>query len=163
MRRCAGLLLLVGCADGDPADTGDAPAVAGCDPGAEPTLVLGTGDVAFEPVIDHVELVHGPQGGYHVYLGFEATHLDTSEFALAFVEGTIGGEVVARTQPYLDLRCNPETGTQQSWGTLLIYPLTPAELDGQETVITATVTDVTDREVSATLTTTIDDPMLETP
>lgn len=107
-----------------------------------------------------MELVHGPQGGFHVYIGLEATHLDTSDYALGLLEGTIGGEVVARAQPYLDLRCNPATGTQQSWGTLLIYPLQPPELDGQETTITATVTDVAGVEVSATLTTVIEDPTL---
>ena len=76
------------------------------------------------------------------------------------MEGTIGGEIVARTQPYLDFRCNPDTDTQQTWGTLLIYPLTPEELDGQETVITATVTDIAGTEIAATLETTIEDPLL---
>jgi len=132
----------------------------GCAVGGTPSLSIGTGETAFSPLGDTLELVHGPQGGYHILIGFEATHLETSAFAIGLVEGTIGGAVVARTAPYLDFRCNPETGTQQSWGTLLIYPLLPEELDNQETHLTATVTDAAGVEVSAERTTVIDDPLL---
>ncbi len=163
MRRYAGLLVLAACTDAEPGETGDGAGADDCAPGPDRTLVIGTGEAAFAPVTDQVELVHGPQGGYHVYVGFDATQLDTSGFALGRIEGTIGGETIAITQPYLDFRCNPATGTLQTWGTILIYPLTPEELDGQETVITASITDIAENVVTATLTTTIEDPTLETP
>ncbi len=163
--RLAGLALVggaVACSGGDGADDAATDAVDGdgCAVGGAPTLTIGTGETAYAALGDTLELVHGPQGGYHVLIGFEATHLDTSAFAIGLVEGTIGGEIVARTAPYLDFRCNPETGTLQSWGTLLIYPLLPEELDNEETHLTATVTDAAGLEVVAERTTVIDDPLL---
>lgn len=46
----------------DAATPGDAPIV-------DPSLDLGTGQSAWEPIADGdpVELIHGPQGGYHVF------------------------------------------------------------------------------------------------
>jgi hypothetical protein len=57
-------MLLVGCppTSGDP-DTGAIEGDAG-----PPSLEIGTGEAAFEPVSEggELELVHGPQDGYHV-------------------------------------------------------------------------------------------------
>jgi hypothetical protein len=152
-------IIAVGCGQGGGDRSGE-PAVDGCELGGAPTLVVGTGDVGFEPVGDTVELVHGPQGGFHVYVGLEATHIDNSEFVAGVLTGTIGGVVVTTERPFVDFRCNPDTHTLQSWGTLLIYPLQPEELDQQETTITADIMPG-DLEVSASLTTVIVDPILE--
>src|SRR5689334_1921019 len=71
-------IAVAGC--GDPPAEDTAAPDDGCALAGEPTLVIGTGESAFEPVEDSVELVHGPQGGYHVYVALEATHIDNSEF-----------------------------------------------------------------------------------
>lgn len=159
-------ITLLACTDGVAVDSA-ASVADGCVPGPSPTLVIGTGDQAFEPMPAEVELIHGPQGGYHVFVSFEAQHLDGGAVVGSEVEGTIGGVIVATTAPWLELRCNPDTLTQQAWGTLLIYSdgqvgaLTPEEIDGQPTDITATLTDATGNSATGTARTIIVDPLVE--
>jgi hypothetical protein len=151
-------LTLVGCGDdgGGAAGTGD-----GCEPGSAPSVDIGTGEQAYEPMPAEVELVHGPQGGYHVVVAFDASHLDASGVIEGVVEGTIDGEVVAVSEPFFELACNPDTQTLQAWGQLLIYPLTPLELDGQPTTITARLTDVGGAAAEGSVQTTIVDPLVD--
>src|SRR5687767_12105342 len=137
---------LLACGGGD---DGGGETADGCLPGPDPTLEIGTGVQAFEPMPSEVELVHGPQGGYHVVVSFDAAYLDSSGVIAATVEGTIEDEVVAVSEPFLELRCNPDTGTLQAWNILLIYPLTPAELDNQPTTISASLTDEAGGSASA--------------
>lgn len=74
-RRCAlfALLTLLGCGTGATPDGGlasDVPSFDGSvDVGGE-VLVLGTGQTQWEslnPSGNRMELIHGPQGGYHVF------------------------------------------------------------------------------------------------
>ena len=140
-----------------------------CLPGPSPTLEIGTGDQGYLPMPDPLEVVHGPQGGYHVVLAFEATYLDASAVVAGAVTGTLGGEVVATSQPYLELRCDPDTQTLVAWGTLLIYSngniaagdLSPEELDGEPTTIVATLTDSAGAAASGSADTTLFDPLVE--
>jgi hypothetical protein len=160
------LWIALSACSGDDADTGGTTSVGGCETGADPTLVIGTGEQAYEPMRAEVGLVHGPQGGYHVLIAFEATHLADGLIG-GQLSGTLDGEVVATSAPWLELRCNPDTDTQQVWGQLLIYSnggledLQPEDLDGQPTTIKATLTDVDGTAVSASVDTVIVDPLVE--
>ena len=134
-----------------------------CAAGDTPELEIGTGEVAFEPLDDDpvMELIHGPQGGYHVLVGLSARFLSIEGTVTGTIEGSIGGEVLARAAPYLELRCNGAEGASQSWGTRLIWDSTPEALNGQEAEISATLTDALGNSASANTTALIWDPTLE--
>lgn len=143
------------------------PPEGACAPGDAPVLQLGTGVEVFEPLDDgaEVELVHGPQGGFHVVVSFRATHLDTrSGRRLAGrVTGRIDGELVADTTPNLEFRCQPDASSQDALGGLLVFASTPEALDGQTVDIHAEVTDEAGTTTTADLTALIHDPLLESP
>jgi hypothetical protein len=63
------LLLLVGCASPGPA-----------------SVALGTGWASFEPLADgqDLELVYGPQGGWHIDLSLRTTGLDADATAITY-------------------------------------------------------------------------------
>ncbi len=133
-----------------------------CAAGREPTLTIGTGETAFEAVSsgDGLELVHGPQGGYHTYIGLAATFLDPSATWLTVITGTLSGEVLAQSDPLLTMRCNGAAGQLQSWGTLLIWDAQPADLDDQPITVAAEITDAAGTTVSTTIELAIDDPTI---
>ncbi len=137
-----------------------------CEPGPAPTLVVGKGDAAFTPLeaTDPVlELVHGPQGGYHVVLGLEATEIDASQPVSVHLQGEMDGELVAETWPVASFRCNDDAGALQAWDLLLIMVdgIEPVDVHGGWLDITATVTDVAGASVSGTAGATVLDPELE--
>lgn len=105
--------------------------------------------------------MHGPQGGFHIVLALEATHLAADDTLTAVLTGTIQGEVRAESYPYVDFRCNHATDTQQVFNLLLIYDAQPEELDGQLTHVTAELTDGDGVAVSAEADVTIEDPTLD--
>ena len=155
------LLLLLACSKpAPPADSGLAPADP-CEPGPDPELVIGVGEAGYEPLIegDPVELVHGPQGGYHVVLALAARSLDASDKWTLLMSGTVDGELWGQTAPYADPRCNAEEGRQEAWNLLLIWDegITPEELDGRYAEIEVQVTDAAGTVITATSALTIDD------
>jgi len=142
---------------------GGTPQEQGCKPGEDPTLSVGLGLDAYTPISngEEVPFVYGAQGGYHVELGLEATHLDAAEFVSGSFEGRIGGQVIATAKPWLSFRCDPETNTLQSWGTLLIFDADPADLHQVDAEIDAEVTDNTGTTVAASVTLHLVDPLVE--
>jgi hypothetical protein len=153
------LLLLVACSPGG-GPLFDDP----CDPGGDPTLEIGTGAYEYEDLEPDgtVELVHGPQGGYHVLVGLAATNIDVEGgTASGVLTGTIGGEMLAESSPWLGFRCNAAAGELQTWGTFLIYDAQPEDLDGKTTTIDAEVTDLAGDVVTASIDVVIEDPLLE--
>jgi hypothetical protein len=146
----------------------------GCVAGDAPTLDVGAGASEYTALDDGdtVELVHGAQGGFHVVIALDGQFLDVAEGSRVpgQITATIDGVETALTSPYLDFRCNPDTGTVQSFGTLLIFTpteaqlqgLTPPEfLDGKTAEIHAEVTDRDGRVVTADRTVVIHDALLE--
>lgn len=133
-----------------------------CLPGDEPTLAIGTGEYAYEPLPDdrRLELIHGPQGGYHVIISLEATFIDASSTTEAELSGTIDGVELAHTLPFLTFRCDRVNGAQYAWGSLLIWDAQPEDLHGREATVNATVRDAAGAEVSAESTIVIWDPAL---
>ena len=109
-------------------------AADGCALGPEPALTIGAGEVGYEELPDGpVELIHGPQGGYHVVLALDAVHFPLDEQLTAVLSGTVAGEEIAHTEPFVTLRCNPASGTQQAWNLFLILDtdLGPEAAHGQ--------------------------------
>jgi hypothetical protein len=135
-----------------------------CEVGAPPSLSIGTGEFSFEELdaIDpELELVHGPQGGFHVVIGLSAQHLDASAKLVAEMTGTVNGLELARTSPYLTFRCNGAAGAQQSWGSLLIFDAMPEDLDDQQVEVAVQLTDQSGQTVSASTAARICDPTLD--
>lgn len=135
-----------------------------CLPGDEPTLEIGTGEnryTSLDDVDDVLDIVHGPQGGYHVVIALEASYLDASDLMLGQLTGTIGGEEKASSAPWIQMRCNPNRDMLQSWNHLLIWDVEdPAEIDGERATISATVTDSLGATVSAEAEADLYDPEL---
>lgn len=149
--------LLLACADEPP--PGDP-----CLPGEAPTLRLGTGELAYEALPEQgasLEIIHGPQGGVHVLIGLAAAYADASDLWTAHLTGRIDRAVAAEAFPYLEARCNGAAGELQTWGTLLVWELSPEALDGATAEIDATVTDAAGTTLSASITATLFDPTLE--
>ena len=146
-------LLLVGCGAGDP--QGD------CALSDDPTLEIGAGATTFETLQDGdpIELVHGPQGGYHLEIALRGFGIDGSDLVAGSMSGTIGGQGLASSKPWLDFRCNAETGTLDALGTNLIYDAQPADLDGQTTEVLISITDASGTVVEDTATLLIEDPL----
>lgn len=146
----------------------------GCLPGDSPTLDVGEGAASFEPRADGdpVELVHGAQGGFHVVIALDGQFLDVSEDsrAPAVLTATIDAVPTAVSNTYLVFRCNPDTGTLQSFGTVLVFTPTedqlqgvpaPEFLNGKSAQIHAEVTDRAGHVAIADRTVLIHDPLLE--
>jgi len=146
------LLFAVGC--GPTSEDGPA-----CEPGDAPTLDIGDGVEAFNALEegDTIELVYGAQGGHHIEIGLEATYIDADDLLAGTITGTIGGEVLATTAPWLDFRCNGGESLQ-SWGTRLVFDVPPEDVHDVDVVVDAEVTDVAGTVVTASKTMHIMDP-----
>ncbi len=125
-----------------------------CTPdGDPPTLALGTGERAFEPLDGDppsLDIVMGPQGGYHVIIGLEATRMNARELMIAELAASLDDAEVGVTRPWVQMRCNPRTKTLQAWNHFLIFETeAPETLGGEVVRISATLTDQDGRSVSA--------------
>ncbi len=141
--------------DGDPGDP--------CTPGDAPTLVIGTGEVAYAPLADGetIELVRGPQGGVHTLIALHAEDIDASEEVLGKLEGYLDGEPLASSSPYLNMRCNSAAGGLQVWNLFLVWDAAPEALHQQPIVIEAEVVDLDGVKVTASKEAIIHDPLLD--
>jgi hypothetical protein len=123
-----------------------------CAPDDDPVVEIGWGEEAFEPLDaddPRMEIIHGDQDGYHVPIALDGTGLDRSELLGSHLQGWIDGVLRGDTQPWVRMRCNPDTRTLQSWNSRLIWTLGPEELDGKLAHITVLVRDVEGREATA--------------
>lgn len=152
------VLLACGAPSGDSAADGD-----GCDEAPEPTLHIGTGELSYQALEgdgDPIELVHGPQGGFHVVLALEAVGADASDEWVADMRGYLDDAERAHAAPYVAMRCNPQTDTLQAWGFLLVWDAEPEELDGQLVHIEVDTEDSRGVPLSAAAEFTIEDPLV---
>lgn len=119
-----------------------------CKPGPEPTLELGTGELAFAPLSpDPVALVAGVQGGFHVDLAIRATYLEGRELMAGRAVGELDGVVVADGRPWFNLQCTDDV--QEATGLRLIADVAPEELAGRTLDVSIEVTDSRGVTVSA--------------
>lgn len=156
-RRLLAALLpaLVACGDdGDPPPLPDVPdcgpdgKVADAVSNGDCEVQLGTGEEAFGPLAggEELPLIHGPQGGVHVWGAFRLRggpreHVHYVDFVLE----TPGGKRLARTPycPYLQ-GSDVVDGWLTEWGhtVVLVPPFDPADLDGTDAVLRVTVDDL---------------------
>jgi hypothetical protein len=155
------MLLLLACATDEP--WGDTAAASGCEAAEDPSLSIGKGELSYVDMSegDTIELVHGPQGGFHVVVALEASHLDSSDTWQAELRGFLAAELRATSTPYVEMRCNPDTGTLQAWGFLLIWDALPEDLDRQVVRIEADVVDAAGTSISSATDVIICDPTLD--
>lgn len=134
---------------------------------ARADVTIGTGEQDYVPLADEDptwDLVHGPQGGWHVLIGLEAAGLDATEIVVGDMVGRLGDTVVARNDAtWLTFRCDAETRTLQSWNTFLILDVEDhCPLHGQALAVEVEVQDVRGRTASDAVTATIVDPEQDT-
>ena len=135
-----------------------------CSGEGTPTVEFGTGASEYQSlrsVDQSYELVHGPQGSFHLVLGFSATHLDATSLILADVQAVgSDGTRVADSSLWLDMRCRAGVGLQ-SWGSFLVVDGRPEDLHGIEVVLRAELEDAQGTLVSAETVAMIYDPQFE--
>jgi hypothetical protein len=104
----------------------------GCLPGeGEAELVIGKGLHEYQDIDDggrSSELIHGPQGGFHIDLALQARHLDASDAWSATLVGSLDDEVMATARPYLWATCETEADALRAWGVRLIWNAVPEQL-----------------------------------
>lgn len=155
------LLLLFACAGGD--DSSSTVTPSGCEPGPNPALHLGKGELSYSAMEADggtIELVHGPQGGFHTVIALEAVEADASAEWTVQIRGYLADVERATTTPYVTMQCNNQTGTLQAWGFLLIWDAQPEELDGEQVHIEADGQDAAGAALSAAVDVVIEDPLI---
>lgn len=135
-----------------------------CTDDLAPVLHIGTGEDEFIPLTGDppdIELVHGPQGGYHLVMAFQTKNLDSVHFITARMRGLVDGEVLAETERWQDFDCNRKTNLLEASNAYLIYDALPEELVGKLTTIEATLTDIDGLTASTTIVLRIVDEITE--
>ncbi len=151
------ILLPLAC-NGD--DTGPADP---CSAGPSPEIEVGKGELAYSPMDEGgetIELIHGPQGGYHITIAARTKYLSAEGFLTGHLEGTVDGVVVGETWPYVDLRCNEAEGSQDGVGLLLVFDREPEELADRWVTVELELTDLEGTVVTGTADVEIFDPNL---
>ena len=117
-----------------------------CKSGGEPFLEIGQGDTLFatlEPEGTVMDLVYGPQGGYHLTMALRGGYFDATSFMGVTLIGSIEGENQAETNHWLNMECGSDKAYLEATNTLLIFNdgLTPEALQGKEVEVEATLVD----------------------
>jgi len=181
-------LLFAGCSGGSGSadagrDAGGSDAAMASDTGAPdasppgdagragPRIEIGTGTEAFEALGPGtmVELVNGPQGGYHVQMAFRLWEIDPEGLLIEAhgYDATTGAEVTIPVERVLTARrVSPEGDHLLRLGDRLVFTTTdpatvydPATMRGTELRITATFTPAVGDPVMAETTTMVVDLM----
>ena len=152
------LLFALACTSGEDSASADP-----CTSGPSPEIEVGKGELSYSPMDEGgetIELIHGPQGGYHITIATRTRYMAAEGFLAGHLIGTIDGEVVGETWPYVDLRCNEAQGSQDGVGLLLVFAREPEELADQWVTVDLELTDMDGTEVSGTADVVIFDPNL---
>ena len=135
----------------------------GCLPGeGEPELLVGKGLHEYQDIDEGgrtSELIHGPQGGFHIDLALQARHLDASDAWSAILVGYLDDVATATARPYLWATCEVEADALQTWGVRLIWNARPEDLDDQLVDVDVEVIDA----AGTTLQARVDDLRIEDP
>jgi hypothetical protein len=130
------LLCTVGCPPPDDPDVGF---IGDAGP---PELEVGTGDGAFVALSngDSLELIHGPQGGWHVIVSarMSGVELDGAQLVIEVIAGD-GAEVLARVSlALLERRLDREGPSYFKLNNFLIFDVAgPSEIADRDVVIRA--------------------------
>ncbi len=128
--------------------------------GGAPALALGTGEAAFEPVAEggELELVHGPQGGWHVVGAVRMGGFAPDGTVLTYTVRDGATPLVEVPIALRTSRLVRDGAGYLKLGDLLIFPITgPADVVGHAVTIEARVTRDGAELAAATLDATIVD------
>jgi hypothetical protein len=133
-----------------------------CMPGPNPSLEIGQGEFEYEPLEagGTIELIHGPQGGFHTLTGLLARDIDASEQLTAELRGYVGDEQVGGSFPYVNFRCAGDAGSE-AWAVYLFWERPPEQLHMQTVRIEVELTDADGTVVQASKEAVIHDPTLQ--
>lgn len=137
VRFAALLALALGCGRDAPAPVPDAGTKGPDDGGApiEERIELGTGQDQFLALKDGqtVDIVKGPQGGFHVWGALRAWKLDPKNLEIEYwIDLAAGGENIAHNKYRLSLL---PKGDYAEWFGMTLFILDPSKVDGKEVVI----------------------------
>jgi hypothetical protein len=106
----------------------------------EGILELGTGEYRFEELADaqQIELVHGAQGGYHVWASFRVIGLRSERVKLDLIASPDGQKLQESHVPSLKLELGNGMDQYLGWPAQLAEP---ACLVGRPLLLRATLTD----------------------
>jgi hypothetical protein len=108
-------------------------------------LDLGTGETSFVSLVDGgtIELVMGPQGGWHVWASTRIIGVDPNGRIIHYVAETTDGVVLAEASLALMTRfLTPIDGGWLRLGDRVIFPITgPADVVGRTIVLRVTLED----------------------
>lgn len=160
--------MLAACGGGGTPDAGGSDASPAGDAGpVTPRIEIGTGTEAFEALGagSTVELVHGPQGGYHVPIAFRLWGIDPMGLLIQAhgYDAITGDEITIPAERVLTARrVSPEGDHLLRLGDRLVFTTTDpttiydaATSTGTELRISATFTPATGDPVMAETTTTV--------
>lgn len=122
--------------------------------GATSFVELGTGETTFVPLVDGgtIELVHGPQGGYHVPVTSRIFGFDPEGRIVHYVAERPDGTVLAESSlALMTRRLTPDEGGWLRLGDRVIFDVTgPADVVGQTIVLRLTLEDPAILDTGAT-------------
>jgi hypothetical protein len=147
MLRVAILILLAGCTANEGDTSSTKAVVETCAAGTDSQIVAGHGELSYEEFDQgghtNVELIHGPQGGFHSTIAVRGIYLDLEISYHIRLVGTIDGTEMGWGTPYSQFRCNYQAGAQEYTGGLLIWDASPEDLHDKVAHVEITVLDPT--------------------
>ena len=151
------LLALSGCVSRGGADT----AANACST-TDPSVQVGNGEFAHEAVEvgEVVTMIHGPQGGWHVWYSFQSYNFGpTVTFTVTGEDRATAGLLVNETLNQALVITGDPVCAGDAWGVTGYLPLDDAKTEGDESppaylvghqmVMGVTVTDLTDATITA--------------
>jgi len=143
-----GLVLLAGCGESELRETHTDPD-AESDTGAQSTVSIGTGFPDFVPITPGSDLpiIAGIQGGFHLWGGFVATHIDPRSVTIEFVT-TLDGRDIGRAS-YVDTLVD-DGGQMKYAGVAVIFDsdVDPDEVSSRPMSMSVRLEDMNGRVVT---------------
>lgn len=167
------LMPLAGCSPGAEVDLtpsltqstpspSDEPApLSPCEMGDSPWLEVGKGAYSYEDFgagDGKIELIYGPQGGWHITIALRGAHLSTEAPSEAVITGEIDGETVGEIPPYVHFRCNTSDSALEAYGYTLVLNPPPEDLHNQTITVRAKLWDPSGQVVESSNEVVIIDP-----
>ncbi len=113
---------------------------ANCHAGAvEASLEIGDGAGGFSPATE-VDLVYGPQGGYHIVVGLKLEGFEATSPLEARLEGRIDGVRLGSGSLSIGLQCDETEQALLASGLLLVWDATPEQVGNRDVEVFVRVT-----------------------
>jgi hypothetical protein len=148
MTRVLFMTLALGCAKGATSNATDGSTDSTddpCTPWDTPRIEVGHGELSFEPLSDEeltpVELIYGPQGGWHSTIAVRAWGLDPTVGYHLVLGGIIDDVTIGGGVPWAQFKCNRAVEALEYTGGLLIWESTPAHLESKTATVEAWILD----------------------